>query len=87
MYVEKIKQRAIAEANYIIANSSTVRETAKVFGVSKSTVHKDISERLSNYSPSLAKKANNVLAKNKAERALRGGIATQRKYLLLKKQS
>lgn len=82
---EEIKNRALEEARYIIDNHATVRQTAKNFGISKSTVHKDIVERLPNYSFMLAKKANNVLAENKAERALRGGLATQRKYNLLRK--
>lgn len=78
------KSRILEEARYLIDNHATVRQTAKYFGVSKSTVHKDIAERLPNYSSTLANEANKVLAKNKAERALRGGLATQRKYRLLK---
>ena len=81
---KEIKNRILEEARYIIDNHATVRQTAKNFGVSKSTVHKDIIERLPNYSFLLAEKANKVLAENKAERALRGGLATQRKYRLLK---
>ena len=79
-----IEQRTVSEAIYIIENHATVRQTAKIFGVSKSTVHKDISERLLNYSPSLASKANKILAINKAKRAIRGGEATRKKYLSLK---
>lgn len=80
----EIENRAKEEAQYIIENNATIRQTAKKFGVSKSTVHKDISERLWKYSPILAKEVNKILAKNKAERAIRGGEATRRKYLLLK---
>ena len=81
---EEIKNRALEEARYIIDNHATVRQTAKNFGISKSTVHKDIVERLPNYSFILAKKATKVLEENKAERALRGGLATQKKYDLLR---
>lgn len=81
---KEIENRALEEARYLIDNHATVRQTAKIFGVSKSTVHKDIVERLPNYSFVLAKEAHNVLAENKAERTLRGRLATQKKYLLLR---
>lgn len=76
-----IEERAIEIANYIIESNATVRQTAKMFGISKSTVHKDISERLIHINPMLAKDAKKVLEKNKAERHIRGGMATKQKYL------
>ena len=75
-----IEERAIGIANYIIDNNSTVRQTAKAFGVSKSTVHKDVTERLSQIHPALANEARVVLDLNKAERHIRGGQATKEKY-------
>ena len=75
-----LKDRVIMFGNYIAENGATVRQTAKKFGYSKSTVHKDVSERLRDFSPSLYEDASAVLAKNKAERHLRGGMATKRKY-------
>ncbi|MBR2785166.1 MAG: sporulation transcriptional regulator SpoIIID [Clostridia bacterium] len=75
-----IELRAKSFANYIIENRATVRATAKYFGTSKSTVHKDVSERLLKFSPSLAKEAKKILDYNKAERHLRGGMATKLKY-------
>ena len=77
-YIEK---RSVALAEYIIEHKATVRAAAKKFGISKSTVHKDISERLHDVSPSLSKQAKAVLIKNKNERHLRGGLATKKKYL------
>ncbi len=68
-------------ANYIVKSRSTVRQTAKQFGVSKSTVHKDVTERLLKINPSLAKEARKVLDINKSERHIRGGLATREKYL------
>lgn len=68
-------------ANYIIENAATVRKTAKEFGVSKSTVHKDVTERLEAINPDLAKRARKVLDVNKSERHIRGGMATKEKYL------
>ena len=76
-----IKQRAIELARYIIENKATVRAAAKVFNVSKSTVHKDITERLKKINPQLAKNVHIILDENKAERHIRGGLATQQKYL------
>ncbi len=76
-----IEERAVSVANFIIDKNATVRETAKEFGVSKSTVHKDIAERLVKVNPALAKKAKKVLEVNKAERHIRGGLATKEKYL------
>ena len=76
-----IEERAIQIANYIIENNATVRQTAKEFGISKSTVHKDVTDRLSQLNPSLAAEARKVLDVNKSERHIRGGLATREKYL------
>ena len=76
-----IEERAMNIANYIIENNATVRQTAKAFGVSKSTIHKDVTERLTQINPSLAQKARKVLDVNKSERHIRGGLATWEKYL------
>ncbi len=76
-----IEERAIEVANYIIEQNATVRQTAKKFGISKSTVHKDVTERLEEIDPSLAKQARVVLDVNKSERHIRGGMATREKYL------
>ena len=75
-----IEERACELAQYIIENRSTVRAAAKKFGISKSTVHKDVTERLQEISPSLAAEVKNVLDVNKAERHIRGGLATREKY-------
>ncbi|MBQ6807292.1 MAG: sporulation transcriptional regulator SpoIIID [Lachnospiraceae bacterium] len=76
-----IEERAIDIANYIIENNATVRQTAKQFGISKSTVHKDVTDRLSQINPTLAFEARKVLDVNKSERHIRGGLATKEKYL------
>lgn len=81
MLYSDIDERAKLLASYIIETGSTVRVTAKVFNVSKSTVHKDISERLEKFNPSLAEEAKKILEINKAERHIRGGLATKLKYL------
>ena len=70
-------------ANYIIEHNATVRQTAKTFGVSKSTVHKDVTERLLRVNPHLAEETRCVLDVNKSERHIRGGMATKEKYLHL----
>ncbi len=75
-----IEERAIQIANYIIENNATVRQTAKAFGISKSTVHKDVTERLMQINSTLAKEARRVLDVNKQERHIRGGMATKEKY-------
>lgn len=80
---EYIEERAMEIARYIIENNATVRQAAKAFGVSKSTVHKDIVERMEHINPSLASQARVVLEHNKAERHIRGGMATKEKYLHL----
>ena len=75
------EERAIQIATYIIDHNATVRQTAKQFGISKSTVHKDVTERLIQLNPALAKQARKVLDINKQERHIRGGLATREKYL------
>lgn len=75
-----ITKRVMDIAQYIVQSTSTVRQTAKVFGVSKSTVHKDVTERLPVLNERLAKKVKVILDMNKAERHLRGGEATRKKY-------
>ena len=76
-----IEERAVEIANYIIENGATVRQTAKQFRISKSTVHKDVAERLLQINPTLAREARKVLDMNKSERHIRGGMATREKYL------
>ena len=76
-----IEERAVGIARYIIENNATVRQTA-----SKSTVHKDVTERLAQINPGLAKEARKVLDVNKSERHIRGGLATREKYLHIQKE-
>ena len=76
-----IEERAMAVAGYIIEHNATVRQAAKQFGISKSTVHKDITERLEQINPGLAREARVVLDVNKSERHIRGVLATREKYL------
>jgi len=78
------EERTIILAEYIISTGSTVRSAAARYGVSKSTVHKYITERLQQLDPSLHAEVREVLERNKAQRHLRGGAATRRKYLLLR---
>ncbi|ERI89458.1 sporulation transcriptional regulator SpoIIID [Clostridium sp. YIM B02515] len=75
-----IEERVLEVANYIISSKATIRKTAKVFGVSKSTIHKDMTERLPKINPQVADEAKNILDYNKAERHIRGGKATKMKY-------
>ena len=75
-----IEQRAIEIGNYIVEEGTTVRQAAKKFGISKSTVHKDVTDRLIEINPSLAQEARKVLDVNKSERHIRGGLATREKY-------
>lgn len=75
-----IEERACELAHYIIDSKDTVRGTAKKYGVSKSTVHKDVSERLLKINPVLASEVREILDENKAERHIRGGLATKLKY-------
>ena len=76
-----IEQRAVEIANYIIETNATVRQTAKQFGISKSTVHKDVTDRLAQINPTFAAEARKVLDTNKSERHIRGGMATRQKYM------
>lgn len=78
---DTIEQRACELAVYIIETGATVRTAAQHFGISKSTVHKDLSQRLPHYNRSLYKQVRCILDENKAQRHIRGGIATQQKYL------
>ena len=80
-----IERRVLEEAEYITGHGATVRETARVFGVSKSTVHKDMQVRLAGISRALAAETAAVLARNKAERHIRGGEATRRRYERIRK--
>ena len=77
---EGTTERAVALGEYIIETGATVRAAAKVFKVSKSTVHKDVTERLSKDNPQLYRCVKKVLEKNKLERHIRGGMATRMKY-------
>ena len=77
---DDISARIIAEAEYILESKATVRDTAQVFGVSKSTVHKDVSERLQDIDRTLCEEVKKILEYNKAERHIRGGSATKQKY-------
>ena len=77
---EYIEERVLLIAKYIIENNATVRQAAKYFGISKSTVHKDVTERLYNINRELYRQVDAVLQKNKSERHIRGGLATRKKY-------
>ena len=76
-----IEERAVEIANYIIETRATVRQAARKFGISKSTVHKDCTDRLKQLNPGLASEVRQVLDVNKQERHIRGGLATREKYL------
>ena len=78
-------ERAIMLGQHIIETKNTVRKTASLFGVSKSTVHKDVTERLQKINPVLYREVGNILKQNKEERHLRGGEATKQKYQNIKK--
>lgn len=82
-----IEERAVNLAQYIIDSGDTVRGAAKKFGISKSTVHKDVSERLQKINPVLALEVRKILDENKAERHIRGGMATKMKYSHDKEQN
>jgi len=75
-----IRKRAVKVAQHILQTSNTVRQTAEVFGISKSTIHKDVAERLPRIDQDLYEKVKAILDKNKAERHIRGGEATRKKY-------
>jgi putative DeoR family transcriptional regulator (stage III sporulation protein D) len=78
--MRETESRAVLLGEYILDNGATVRATAKVFKISKSTVHKDVTGRLRYDNPQLYKQVKAVLEKNKSERHIRGGMATKRKY-------
>ena len=80
MVKDYIEERALELANYILDSKSTVRATAKKFGCSKSTVHKDLVERLPRVNSAIANQVKEILEYNKAERHIRGGMATKMKY-------
>ena len=81
---EHIRERVLTLSNYIIESGATVRQTASRYGISKSTVHKDVTERLPQLNEVTASRVRSILDKNKAQRHLRGGEATRRKYLRLR---
>ncbi len=83
---EQPETRAIILGEYIVQQKATVRTAAEWFGVSKSTVHKDVSERLESLQPELFEQVKVVLEQNKQERHIRGGMATKRKYELKRQQ-
>ena len=80
MYISSSKERCVVLATYLIENRSTVRAVAAQFGISKSTVHKDITQSLRHVNRDLYIKTKNVLEQNKSERHIRGGEATRKKY-------
>ncbi len=80
-----MEHRAVELANYILQTKDTVRGAAKAYGISKSTVHKDITQRLEDIDSDLYQKVKEILELHKDERHIRGGIATKEKYLALKK--
>ena len=83
--IGNVERRSVELAHYIIETKSTVRATAAVFGISKSTVHNDVTKRLEIANPMLYKQVKAILEENKAERHIRGGLATKEKYNKLKK--
>ncbi len=83
LYLHSIEERCVILAEYIVQNNATVRATAQKFGISKSTVHKDVSKTLKRINTELYDQAQRVMAMNKSERHIRGGEATKRKYASL----
>ncbi len=79
-----VEERAVELGEYIVEHKSTVRATAKEFGISKSTVHSDVAQRLRKVNPALYSEVRKVLEDNKSQRHIRGGLATKEKYLLMK---
>ena len=84
MVMDAIRERVLTLGKYICETQATVRETARRFGVSKSTVHKDMTQKLRYLDPAMYAVVREALEKNKAERHLRGGEATRQKYIMLK---
>jgi len=85
LYDHLSMERAVEIGRYVAETGTTVRQAAKIFGISKSTAHKDLTVRLKGENPSLYRQAARVLAKNKSERHIRGGMATREKYSHAKK--
>lgn len=85
LYTDPARRRCIQVGRYVAGTGATVREAARVFGISKSTAHKDLTVRLKTESPSLYRRAARVLKRNKSERHIRGGLATREKYSRMKK--
>ena len=85
MYISTTKERCIILGTYLVENDLTVRAVAKKFGISKSTVHKDITQTLKRTNQELYKRVKEVLEKNKQERHIRGGEATRKKYIVKQK--
>ncbi|MBR2108876.1 MAG: sporulation transcriptional regulator SpoIIID [Ruminococcus sp.] len=81
-----VEERAAMLGEYIIESKATVRSAAKKFGISKSTVHKDVSQRLKSVNPRLYKEVRQILDTNKNQRHIRGGIATKNKYMMLRRK-
>ena len=86
MYISTAKERCIVLGTYLVENQATVRAVAQKFGISKSTVHKDITQTLKRTNKKLYTEVKAVLEKNKKERHLRGGEATRKKYILEKQE-
>ena len=84
MYISTTKERCIMLGTYLVENNLTVRAVAQKFGISKSTVHKDVTHTLKKVNKSLYEEVKSVLEKNKMERHLRGGEATRQKYIIKK---
>lgn len=83
--VGNVEKRCIELGHYIVETKSTVRQAAKIFGISKSTVHNDVTKRLSVINPLLCSEVKEVLDENKAQRHIRGGMATKEKYSKMKR--
>lgn len=83
-YKNVSEERCVELGRYILENKSTVRACAKIFGISKSTVHKDVSQNLKKVNPALYNEVNEILQINKKERHIRGGAATKEKYMIKK---
>ena len=79
-----VEERAAMLGEYIIESKATVRSAAKKFGISNSTVHKDVSQRLRSVNPAMYREVREILDTNKSQRHIRGGIATRNKYIKLK---
>ena len=86
MYISSEKERCVVLASYLVENQSTVRAVAARFGISKSTVHKDITQTLKKVNPSLYSEVQAILEKNKKDRHIRGGEATKNKYKVIQEK-